>query len=173
MASMRWTDRTWQFDFPTDVYPSILERLRGTPARLEEAVDGLDTATLTHRAGDAWSIQLHAGHLFDLEVLPRTRLDDFLAGAERLTAADMSNRATDEAHHDKRPIGEILTAFRAARTALLARLDALEPDVFDRKALHPRLEMPMRVVDMCVFQADHDDHHLATMRELTMRLADQ
>ena len=166
MPSLYWTDRTWKFDFPTEVYPSILERLRGTPARLEEAVAGLEVAALTRRDESAWSIQMHAGHLFDLEVLPRTRLDEFLEGAETLAAADMSNRTTDDAQHNARPIAEILAAFRKARTSLLARLDALPPEDFARTALHPRLQTPMRLVDMCTFQADHDDHHLATISEM-------
>jgi hypothetical protein len=35
-----------------------------------------------------------------------------------------------------------------------------------RTALHPRLKRPMRLVDLCFFVAEHDDHHLATVTRL-------
>ena len=59
--------------------------------------------------------------------------------------------------------------FRRDRMALVGRLDALEPDDFARSALHPRLNQPMRLCDMMFFQAEHDDHHLATITELIKR----
>jgi len=39
----------------------------------------------------------------------------------------------------------------------------------ERTALHPRLQQPMRVLDMAFFTAEHDDHHLARMTELSRR----
>jgi hypothetical protein len=36
-----------------------------------------------------------------------------------------------------------------------------------RVALHPRLRQPQSVVDLCAFVAEHDDHHLGTIAELT------
>jgi hypothetical protein len=166
MIGLPWIERTWTFDTPHEVFPGVIERLRGTPARVEELVADLTPAELVRHEGDAWSIQQNVGHLADLERLPRTRLEEFLAGAEVLTHADMSNRATEEARHDDRPIAELLTCFREARTELVARLDTLAPEDFARTALHPRLKTPMRLVDMCLFQADHDDHHLARISEL-------
>jgi hypothetical protein len=32
--------------------------------------------------------------------------------------------------------------------------------------LHPRLNQPMRVVDLLFFVAEHDDYHLARISEL-------
>ena len=40
-AKLPWIERRWEFDFPVALYPDILERLRGTPARLDELVRGL------------------------------------------------------------------------------------------------------------------------------------
>jgi hypothetical protein len=34
-------------------------------------------------------------------------------------------------------------------------------------ARHPRLGTPMRLIDLAYFVAEHDDHHLARLRELT------
>jgi hypothetical protein len=33
-------------------------------------------------------------------------------------------------------------------------------------SFHPRLQKPMRVVDMLFFAVEHDEHHVARVREL-------
>ena len=163
---LRWFDRHFTFNLPEELFPDIVERLRGTPARIEDKVRGLSPAVLTRRDGDAWSIQEHVGHLLDLDELHDGRLDDFLAGAEVLRAADLANRRTHEAHHNERPLADLLAAFRRERAAFVARLDAWDLATMARTALHPRLEQPMRVLDMALFTAEHDDHHLARMTEM-------
>ncbi len=167
---LKWTDRIWTFDGHVDLYPDILERLRGTPARIEEMVRETNPTNLTRRERDGtWSIQENIGHLLDLDALHDGRIDDFLAGAPTLRAADMSNQRTHEARHNERPIAELVADFRRERGAFVTRLERLDPADFGRTSLHPRLKTTMRLVDMCRFTADHDDYHLARIREL-MRL---
>jgi hypothetical protein len=163
---LKWPERSFQFTFPVEVYPEMIERLRGTPARLEDRVQSLASEVLTRRDDERWSIQENAGHLLDLESLIRQRLDQYLAGEKELHAADMSNRKTYEAEHNQVLTATILTDFRAQRTQLVNRMDALEPQTFAVTAHHPRLNVPMRLVDMIFFQAEHDDYHLARISEL-------
>jgi len=163
---LKWGDRTFQFTFPVAVFPEMIERLRGTPARLEDRVRPIEPETLTRRDGERWSIQENAGHLLDLESLVRQRLDEYLSGAAALHAADMSNRKTYEADHNQLSMAAILVDFRAQRTQLVDRLDNLAPEQFALVAHHPRLNVPMRLVDMIFFQAEHDDFHLARISEL-------
>lgn len=163
---LKWTDRSFQFNFPVEVYPEMIERLRGTPARLEDRLKSIAPKVLTSRDGERWSMQENAGHLLDLESLVKQRLDEYLAGAKALHAADMSNRKTYEAEHNQVEIATILTNFRAQRLQTVDRLDNLEPETFARSAHHPRLNLPMRLVDMLFFQAEHDDFHLARISEL-------
>ncbi len=163
---VRWTEREFDFDFPADLFPELLERLRGTPARVEEIARALPPNLLRRRDGETWSIQENIGHLADLESLFRGRLDDFETGATTLRAADMSNQKTHEAAHNARPIERILNEFRTLRQQLVARLEALSAVDFSRTARHPRLRQPMRIVDMLLFHAEHDDYHLARVREL-------
>lgn len=167
---MRWTDRRFTFDLPEALFPVVVERLRGTPARIEDKVRALSPTLLTKRDGDAWSIQEHIGHLLDLDELHSGRLDDFLAGAPVLRPADVKNPQTWEAHYNERPLAEILQAFRRERERFVARLDAWDPSLISRTSLHPRLKQPMRVLDMAFFTAEHDDHHLARMTELARKL---
>jgi uncharacterized damage-inducible protein DinB len=163
---MRWADRTFQFTLPVELFPTVAERLRGTPARLDEKLRSLSPSVLTRRDGEAWSIQEHLGHLLDLDELHLGRLDDYLAGAETLRAADMQNKKTHEADHNRREAKHLLQDFRRERRRFVERLESLSADQLSRSAVHPRLKQPMRAFDMAWFVAEHDDHHMARMTEL-------
>jgi uncharacterized damage-inducible protein DinB len=158
-----WFERKFEFTFPVEQYSNLCVRLRGTPARLEELLRGSSTESLTKKPGGKWSAQEHAGHLLNLEPLWMVRVEDFLAGGDTLTAADLNNRKTDEANYNALPLTEILGAFRKARLALVDRAAELDPKSFSCSLLHPRLKQPMRLVDHLYFVAEHDDHHLATI----------
>lgn len=168
---IRWTERTFDFNFPVGLHHELLARLRGTPARVEELVRAISPATLTRRAGDAWSIQENVGHLVNVEKLWRGRLDDYDANATTLRSADMSNRTTHEAQYNEQPLEAILGAFRRVRMGFVECLEQLEPDRFGQTALHPRLNQPMRIVDLLLFAAEHDDYHLTHMHALRRRFA--
>ncbi len=161
-----WFERKFEFSFPVELCPNLLARLRGTPARLEEALRGRSQELLTEKPQGKWSAQEQAGHLLDLESLWLARVGDYVAGSEQLTVTDLQNRKTDEANHNARPLEEILAEFRGARSRLLNRVDELDASLFTRAIPHPRLKTPMRLVDHLYFVAEHDDHHLARIWEL-------
>ena len=168
---LEWFKRQFSFELPLGMYGNVLERVRGTPARLEDLTRGLSDDVLTRRHGDKWSIQEQAGHLLDLEGLGMNRLDDFEAGRDTLTAADMSNQKTHEANHNANSIERILNEFRRERLAFVARLDSYDEAFVARMALHPRLNQKIRVIDLVFFIAEHDDHHLARISELKRQFA--
>jgi uncharacterized damage-inducible protein DinB len=161
-----WFGRKFEFTFPVEQYPNLCVRLRGTPPRLEEMLHGTAGNVLTANPEGKWSAQEHAGHLLDLEPLWLARVEDFVSGGETLTVADLNNRKTLEANHNARALADILSAFREERVRLLARLSRLQPELFARTMLHPRLKQPMRLVDHLYFVAEHDDHHLAAIWQL-------
>jgi uncharacterized damage-inducible protein DinB len=161
-----WFERKFDFSFPVEQYPNLCIRLWGTPPRLEELLRGCSQDRLLKKPEDKWSAQEHAGHLLDLESLWMARVDDFLAGRDTLTVADLRNRKTDDANHNAHPLENILADFRKARLHLVDRVADFQPDLFARSMLHPRLKQPMRLVDHLYFVAEHDDHHLAKIWEL-------
>ncbi len=163
MKEPNWFERVFDFSFPAEYFPYVIERVRGTPARLEELVASFDPSILTTRLGEEWSIQEHAGHLLDLDELHVGRLDDFDAGNSVLRAADVTNRKTYEADHNTRPIADLLKDFRAARHEFVARIEDADEATVAKTAYHPRLKVDMRLVDLAYFVAEHDDHHLASM----------
>jgi uncharacterized damage-inducible protein DinB len=162
----RWFERRFEFDSPNSLFPNLVERVRGTPARVEERVRGVATSTLTRRVNETWSIQENVGHLLDLEPLWLTRAGDLAAGAATLSAADPENRKTHQANHNALPLASLLEAFRRERGRLVVALDRADATLLERTALHPRLQSPMRLIDLALFVAEHDDHHLARIGEL-------
>ena len=83
-----WTRRSFDFDFPVDRYPQLLERLRGTPTRVDQIARSLSPHVLVKRDGQTWSIQENIGHLADLESLFTGRLDDFESKVQELLYND-------------------------------------------------------------------------------------
>lgn len=166
VARTPWLDRKFQTGLPLSALPTLLERLRGTPCRVEERLRGLPSAALTVRHGDSWSIKENVGHLVMVEDLWAGRLDDFEARRPELRAARFESWRVGEASFNEMPVSEICARFRRARRRLVERLEHIEGDVLEVVARHPRLDKPMRVVDLMLFAAEHDDHHLARLTEL-------
>jgi uncharacterized damage-inducible protein DinB len=166
MTRVRWFDRRFDFSFPTELHPQLLERLRGTPLRLAERVALVDPEAQRRRT-TGWSVQEHAGHLADLDrILFRPRVIEFVHGEATMLAADLTNATTEAANHNARTMDSVLAEERSERDALVAHLERMEAELFARRALHPRLNVPMRLVDLMLFIAEHDDHHLAAITAL-------
>lgn len=168
----KWFERTFEFGMPAWMLPNLIERLRGLSPRLEMQVGQLPPKILIWQNPNAWSIQEHVGHLLDLEALWAARLNDFEAGKEILTPADLQNRKTHEANHNQKSIRTLLDAIRKERFTFLKRLERYDAAFAETSALHPRLKQPMNVVDLVNFVAEHDDHHIAAMMELLRKTND-
>lgn len=172
MPKWTWTERKFNFDYPATKWPDLLERVRGTPARIEERIQGLTKSVLTRRrVGMGWSIQENIGHLIDLEYLPMQRIEEILANKAVLVAADMSNRKTHEADHNDKDIRTLCAELRSERAKLVAQFEGLGDADWARASLHPRLNQPMRIVDIAYFTAEHDDYHLGRIGELIRAIA--
>lgn len=161
-----WIDRKFEMELPPEALPDIIERLRGTPARIEERVRGLEPALLTQRLDGKWSIQETIGHLLTVESLWEARFEEFAAGASELRPADLTNRRTEDAGFNDRGLAELLAGFRTARARIVAVLERFTEAQLVVRAHHPRLKRQMTAVDLAYFAAEHDDHHLARITEL-------
>lgn len=162
---VRWTARRWSFDFPPAAYPCILERLRGTPARVQELLADAG-GDLRVPSESTWSVFEHCGHLSDLEALLATRLDAYERGDDVLPPADLDNPTTNSAGHAQRQPQEIVAELRTVRAQTMERLESYPAEFFATSAWHERLGLHKRVVDTCYFFAEHDDQHLAVARSI-------
>ena len=167
---MIWFDRKFVFDLAIEMFPMVVERLRGCPARLEEKVKPLSREILIRKDGDQWSIQETVGHLVVVEELWHGRFDDFITGESKLRPADIHNRKTKESDFHSFVISELLKSFRESRMKLVNNLYGLSEEQVALTAHHPRLDQPMRLIDNYYFAAEHDDHHLAKITDMIMRL---
>ncbi|HNP22897.1 MAG TPA: DinB family protein [Panacibacter sp.] len=166
MQQTKWFERNFNFDTLQNTFPSIIERLAGTPARLEEKFRLIPYGVLTLRQNDLWTIKENLGHLSDLEPLWQGRLEDILNGEKELRPTDLQNTKTTLANHNALPLETLLVHFRQLRKQTVDKLEQLNEQQIFLSALHPRLKTPMRTIDLFLFVAEHDDHHLATITEL-------
>lgn len=166
MEQVKWFERDFSAKPTQNVFPSVMERLSGTPARLEEKFKGVSTDILVIRLSDTWTIKENVGHLTDLEPLWQGRLNDVLSGETELRPTDLQNSKTSLANHNATSMGDLLRSFRHVRKYTISLLEELKQEDVFKSALHPRLKTPMRILDLFLFVAEHDDHHLARMTEL-------
>ncbi len=166
MEQIKWFERKFDFSFEQNIFPSILERLMGTPVRIENKIQKIEPPFHAKRYQDKWTIKEQIGHLIDLEPIWQGRLVDIINNEEFLRDADLQNRKTFEAGHNEKSTDELLKAFRNIRENTVDQLSSLNRDEIFKSALHPRLKTPMRTMDLFLFVADHDDHHLAAISQL-------
>lgn len=172
MQQERWFNRSFNFTSDQNIFPSVIERLAGTPARLEEKIKSIPADMFTIRIDGTWTIKENVGHLSDLEPLWQGRLDDILNGQTELRPTDLQNTRTTEANHDAVSMEELLKSFRQIRKQTITLLEKVDEEQVFKSALHPRLKTPMTTMDLFLFVAEHDDHHLARITEL-VRLINQ
>ena len=166
MQQIKWFERKFDFTFQQNIFPSIIERLEGTFIRLKTKVEQIPSELLEIKPDGKWSIKENIGHLTDLEPIWQGRLNDIIKNEEYLREADLENKKTDLGQHNNTDINDLLSQFQKIREVTLERLIKLtEQDIY-KTALHPRLEKPMRTMDLFLFVAEHDDHHLARITEI-------
>jgi hypothetical protein len=62
IALIPWTQREFNFNQPLGVFPAIVERVRGAPARSSEIIAGVPEEILTDRINGKWAAKEHLGH---------------------------------------------------------------------------------------------------------------
>jgi hypothetical protein len=166
MQPLKWTERKFDFGFRKEYLPFFIERMEATAPRTEELIKNLPDTALSKQVNGQWSVKEHIGHLIDLEELHEVRVDQFAEGFTELRAADMSNKKTYEAHHNQKNIQDLLTEFRKVRAHFVHRLANFDENKLEHKALHPRLQKQITIVDLAYFVGEHDNHHLTILTQL-------
>lgn len=163
---MLWIERRFAFGRPAGHYPGLLERLQGTPARVEEILAGIPVDVLRQKPGPHYSLIEHVGHLRKVENLWETRFEQFRNGESELAPADMTNAPTAKADFNSWEPSDVFKEFRSNRIRFVAELAKADEELVVRPAHHPRLDTTMRLIDLVDFAAEHDDHHLAMIRQM-------
>ena len=166
MEQVKWFDRKFNFTFEQNIFPSIIDRLEGTIVRLKYRIKNASPKILKKKPDGQWSVLENIGHLSDLEPLWQTRLQEILEGKEIMAAADLTNTKTNQAGHNRESLDDLVSKFVFLRNETLIQLQQLNDKEIYKSSLHPRLKTPMRIMDLFLFVAEHDDHHLVSIKEL-------
>jgi len=163
MNTPKWFDRQFDFRFGTEQYPEVYKRLQQAPAVLQQLIDNTPEALLIQQPDGKWSIKEHIGHLSIMEPVWRVRFEDIQQQRPVLTAADLTNSATSAAGFNNYSITTLLEKFVEERQATLSILDDADMQNESYTSMHPRLQLPMRMIDLAYFVAEHDDHHISAI----------
>lgn len=166
MKRQKWVDKNFQFELSSDKYNLVLKKLSENSDIIARLVSGLPEDILTKKINNHWSIKENVGHLIDLEQVHDGRIDDFIAGKDILRPADMNNTKTNEANHNIKKNDDLIEQFKSVRENFVKRLKSLDVNILSRSAKHPRLNQPMRPIDMAQFVLEHDEHHIQTIKEI-------
>jgi hypothetical protein len=159
MKQLKWIERKFNFGYGPEYFPLYIERLRSTVPRIEELIKKVSDEQASFMPDGKWSVKQHIGHLSDLEPLHDGRLFDFLEGKQVLRAADMENKTTETADHNKLSLEKLISDLRKTRENFIGHVSEFSDEQLQLRALHPRLKEEINVVDLLHFVAEHDLFH--------------
>ncbi|MEJ1238803.1 DinB family protein [Chryseolinea sp. T2] len=159
---MPWFERKFAFGFMPAMLPFMIERLEGTIVRLEHKLERVNDAILGYPLDDKWSVKQNIGHLMDVDDISAKRVSEIISGAASLSRADIQTQ--DD--YNGMPMWVILEEFTSKRRSNIRRMRDLSESELRMTSLHPRLQVPMNIVDLAWFDAEHDDHHLVRINEI-------
>ncbi|MBL7985827.1 MAG: DinB family protein [Flavobacteriales bacterium] len=166
MNPVPWSKRTFDYGRSMDELPVLLERVQGTSARLSTLLARQPRENLHLRVHGKWSAMEHIGHLITLQDRFEPRVDDFEQRRPKLCDINLKDQDPIIQGHRLRSLGDVLEEFRIKRLAFANRIERLRQQSLEHIAYHPCQDRTMRPVDMLLWIAEHDDHHLASVRAI-------
>lgn len=159
-TTKKWFDRKFDFNFGMEQYDNLLERLQQAPILFDQILSRLPENVQILKLNEKWSIKENIGHLIVLEPLWRIRFQDIKEKKFEMSPADLGNTLTNEMNFNRNLLQGLLKTFSVERNKTLGFLKTLEQIDFSKTSIHPRLQQPMRIIDLMYFVAEHDQHHL-------------
>lgn len=158
--AIKWFDRKFDFNFGIEQFSDLLERLEKTSSQILEITNGISKQDLNFKPAGKWSIKEHIGHLWVLEPLWQKRFLEIKEIQAEMSPADLNNTATDNALFNQYDTEKITADFQQERKHTIRLLKSFNEENLLNSLYHPRLNQPMRIIDLMYFVAEHDEHHL-------------
>lgn len=164
-----WFDRKFEFNIGMEKFPELMERLKWGVLKLRRVTQRKSDEQLNFKPDGKWSIKEHTGHLWVLEPLWQRRFLEIKENKMEMIPADLNNAVTDRAFFNQYPIEKLLFDFQEERGNTIRILENMNEKDFQNSSNHPRLNQPMRIIDLMYFVTEHDKHHLNTLLEILDR----
>jgi hypothetical protein len=161
IKTIDWFERTFTFGTPKEMLPFLLERLEGSIYRIEAKVKGVNDNVLSEKYNGKWSVKQNIGHLAEIDLISNHRIDEMRAGAEQISPAVFEPK-----DYNPWPIEKVIALFREARLSNLDKYKTISETDLAKASIHPRLKQKMTPVDLALFDAEHDDHHILKMSDI-------
>ena len=161
-----WFDHKFNLGIDIGWTDNVMSRIQDCAIRLEHYTKDKTDDILSKKNADNWSIKEHIGHLIDLEDLWINRFLQFELFVPDLVHADMTNLKTELANHNTMSIQNLLSEFKSERKRLINTFDSLSAKALIHDAFHPRLKVIMKPVDLLFFVAEHDNHHITSIKRM-------
>jgi uncharacterized damage-inducible protein DinB len=148
---------------------SVLARLGATPDALTKAVAALEPAAAAARPADGkWSIVENVCHMRDIELVFVERFTK-MAFSERPAFWMLDNdRTASVRKYAESDVRGVAKTFKELRQDTLRLLSSLPGVAWKRSGLHPK-RGEIDIQGLAEHLANHDDKHLARVRELSPR----
>jgi hypothetical protein len=166
MEKIEWFQRQFVMEQPAGMLPYFCDRLDGTLIRLREKTRNVSDSILSDKLDSKWSIKENVGHLADLEVIAIKRINEIGTGISPMMSAIMPLQQD----YNAQPLQQILDYFAKNRKEAIKILNRLDDNALKKSSLHPRLKIQMTPVDLAMFHAEHDDHHMVRINEILKTL---
>lgn len=166
MIPIPWNRRTIPYGRSLDELPVLLERLLGTAERLQHMYTSASREKLLARVDGRWAAVDHLAHLLTLQERFVSRVEDFEHRRSMLCEIDLRDQGALIEQRRARSVVELLDEFRLKRLRFTSRIEQMRYQTLMHQAQHPCQRRELRPVDMLLWIAEHDDHHLASVRSL-------
>ncbi|MEQ8423319.1 MAG: DinB family protein [Cyclobacteriaceae bacterium] len=167
MKSTQWFERKFQFGLKPGMLPFFIERLSFTSMRMEQKVRGVADLILSTQMDGKWSVKQNIGHLAEVDEIAMKRIQEMLNGIQQLSPAVFEPKQ----NYNDQPVEEVINYFKKNREDNIALYNSLSEVDLQKESLHPRLKVMMNPVDLAMFDAEHDDHHLVKINEILTEFA--
>ncbi|HNP97169.1 MAG TPA: DinB family protein, partial [Cyclobacteriaceae bacterium] len=117
---------------------------------------------LSKQPGGKWSVKQHIGHLAEVDEIAMKRIREMLEGALTLSPAVFEPKKD----YNKMSVNQVVSIFNENRKKNLELYQNLSEADLKKESVHPRLKVMMNPVDLAMFDAEHDDHHLVKINEI-------
>jgi hypothetical protein len=166
MKRTQWFERQFTFGYPIGMLPFFLERLDGSITRLEKKVSGVSETILSEKLDGKWSVKQNIGHLGEVAEISIKRMDEMQRGISPMSPAVFEPRQD----YNAQPVADVFAYFQSVRQGNLQKYKTLNEHDLEKKSLHPRLKIEMNAIDLALFEAEHDDHHIVRINEILQTL---